>query len=182
MTHAEYFTLLRTIATDNKQILHTASSKHFVRAFISASPFYNLELSEFMASLRNQLKYPAMIAQSFVSDFQDSKSDNILRRKEGAFIILCEYDQKHDFDDLELKLKTSEDIANDCLAYLKKWFRQRTLDTTLNNKLYLDWNQVGEDPVHLPTHRLVGTRVDFVWTEPAEHRLAYDAAKWNNPI
>ena len=98
------------LAKSHVEIQHTENEKHFFR----------FELDEVLNGInRSDVAYPMLILEGYSYDYTDNKSDNILKNRSGAFILLdhcpdiSDYANVHDIWD---KLET---IADDILIKMK---------------------------------------------------------------
>jgi hypothetical protein len=101
----EYFTL---IASQHIKIGHSDSEKHF----------YRYEIEEVLTGLK-KVNYPALILEGYRYSFRDSKSDNILKKRSGAFILLGHLRDIGDYDAMHALWDKQEEICDDILARIK---------------------------------------------------------------
>lgn len=101
----QYF---ETLASEHVEILHSDSEKHFFR----------YEIEEVLTSLR-QMNYPALILEGYRYSYRDSKSDNILKKRTGAFILLGHLSDIGDYDAMHDLWDKLEVICDDILARIK---------------------------------------------------------------
>ena len=101
----EYF---RTIASEHIQIGHSDNEKHF----------YRFEIEEVLTGLK-KVNYPALILEGYRYSFEDSKSDNIIKKRTGAFILIDHLKDIGDFDAMHETWDRMEEICDDILARIK---------------------------------------------------------------
>ncbi len=100
----------RDLASNHKSILHSDTEKHFFR----------FEINEVLAGLnRSDVNYPLLILEGYNFDYTDNKSDNLLKNRHGAFILLDHISDPSDYDTIHLKWDTLEQIGDDILNKIK---------------------------------------------------------------
>jgi len=103
----EYF---ETISRTHVEIQHTDNEKHFFR----------FELDEVLNGIqRSDVAYPMLILESYAYDFTDNQSDNILKNRSGAFILLDHCPDISDYDKIHEIWDNLEQIADDILIKIK---------------------------------------------------------------
>lgn len=102
----EYFEML---ATKHVEIKHSASSKHF----------YRFEIDEILTGLCSNIKYPALILEGYDFDYMENNSDNIRKKRSGAFIILGKVKDLKNFDEIHTLWDQCEEIGEDILVKMK---------------------------------------------------------------
>ena len=107
---SQLITYFENLAKAHVEIQHTDNEKHFFR----------FELDEVLNGIqRSDVAYPMLILEGYSYDYTDNKSDNILKNRSGAFILLehcpdiSDYGKVHEIWD---KLET---IADDILIRIK---------------------------------------------------------------
>ena len=80
--------------------------------------FYRFELDEVLTSLRD-IETPCLILEGYKFSFTDNKSDNILKTRSGAFILLDHVKDTGDFNLIHHTWDTLEKIGDDILARIK---------------------------------------------------------------
>ena len=78
MTSSSYYNHIEHLARTHKLVAHTDRDKHFFRG----------ELEEFYMDLRNRVKFPAVIAESFELTWDE---DAEFKQRETSFIIAANY-------------------------------------------------------------------------------------------
>ncbi|MFZ4400923.1 MAG: hypothetical protein ACOYO1_12880 [Bacteroidales bacterium] len=107
-TFSELVTYFKNIATQHIAIQHTDTKKHF----------YRFELDEVLSGL-NGINYPAFILEGYKYDFIDNKSDNIQKKRQGAFILLDHVGDAGDYTKIHQVWDSLEEIGDDILAKIK---------------------------------------------------------------
>jgi hypothetical protein len=101
----EIITYFRTLAAQHVAIGHSYNEKHF----------YRLELEEVLGSLKN-INYPALILEGYRYSLTDNKSDNVLKDRTGAFILIDHLHDRGDFDAIHEIWDNMEAICDDIIA------------------------------------------------------------------
>jgi hypothetical protein len=102
----EYF---EKIATEHIEIKHSAANKHF----------YRFELDEVLTGMCGPIKYPALILEGYEINYAESTSDNIRKRRSGAFILLDKVNDLKDFNRIHEVWDEMEVIGDDILVKMK---------------------------------------------------------------
>jgi hypothetical protein len=80
--------------------------------------FYRFELDEVLTDLRD-LETPCLIMEGYKFSFTDNKSDNILKTRGGAFILLEHVKDIGDFNAIHAAWDNLEEIGDDVLARIR---------------------------------------------------------------
>lgn len=86
--------------------------------------FYRYELEEVLTEAAD-LQVPCLILEGYAFGFIDNKSDNIVKVRKGAFILLDYVDDAGDYDAIHKCWDTLEEIGDDVLARIKSDKRNR---------------------------------------------------------
>ncbi len=96
---SDLVTYFETIAKEHVAIAHSTTKKHF----------YRFEVEELLTGLCSDLNYPALILEGYDFNYGDSDSDNVVKRRGGAFMLIGLVTDAGDFtrihqvwDELEL--------------------------------------------------------------------------------
>lgn len=106
---SDLVTYFETLATKHVNILHSAGEKHF----------YRFELDEVIAGLCTDLNYPALILESYDFNYSESNSDNIRKKRSGAFILIDLVKDLKDYDRIHQVWDEMEVIGEDILVKMK---------------------------------------------------------------
>ena len=79
---------------------------------------YRFELDEVLTSLRD-IETPCLVLEGYKFSFSDNKSDNILKTRSGAFILLEHVKDIGDYNLIHNTWDTLEEIGDDILARIK---------------------------------------------------------------
>jgi len=158
---ADLISYFQTIAETHLSILHTSTEKHF----------YRLEIDEVLSGL-SDINYPALILEAYSLSYSDNKSDNPLKTRSGAFILLDHVVDPNDFDTIHSNLDALEVIGDDIISKIRKDKRDSTIKIVKDFKL---------DSVEVSTVSNIvgndwGLRFEYELTSPVP--LDYDATKW----
>ena len=102
----QYF---REIACQHIEIGHSCTENHF----------YRFEIDEVLIGLKT-VNYPALILEGYRCNLIDNKSDNSLKDRTGAFILLDHLHDLGDFDTMHAIWDRLEGIADDIVIRIKK--------------------------------------------------------------
>jgi hypothetical protein len=157
----ELVTYFENIARAHVAIQHRSDEKHF----------YRFELDELYTGLSG-INYPALMLESYNLGFTDNRSDNVLKNRGMAFMLIGHVTDASDYDAINSLYDELETIGDDILA------RMRADKNDKNVKVIKDFdlskvevsivsNQVGLD---------YGLRYQFELTSPVN--LDVDASRW----
>ena len=107
-TFSDIIAYFKQLATEHIAIGHSESEKHF----------YRFELEEVLSGL-GKVNYPALILEGYRYGLTDNKSDNVLKNRSGAFIILGQLKDIGDFDTMHELWDSQEEICDDIIARIK---------------------------------------------------------------
>ena len=159
----QYF---ENIARNHVDIRHSDSEKHFFR----------MEIEEVIGGInRTDVKFPLLILEAYSFSLSDSRSDNLLKNRSGAFILLDHISDPSDFDQIHEKWDNLEQIGTEIAIRLKhdkqsrlipviRDFNFDSLDATLI------MNEVGSD---------IGIRFTYNIISPVTNDINPD--KWIEP-
>ena len=80
--------------------------------------FYRFELDEVLTDLRD-IETPCLIMEGYKFSFTDNKSDNILKTRGGAFILLDHVKDIGDFNAIHSAWDNLEEIGDDVLTRIR---------------------------------------------------------------
>lgn len=141
----------REIATKHKSIAHSTLNKHFFR----------FEINEVLAGLnRTDVNYPMLILEGYNFDYTDNKSDNVLKNRHGAFVLLDHISDPTDYEAIHLKWDTLEQIGDDILNKIKS-DKSNPLTPVIRN---FDFQNVEANLIMNEVGSTVGIRYTFVLT------------------
>jgi hypothetical protein len=103
----EYF---RGVAQRHVEIRHSESEKHFFR----------FEVDEVLAGInRTDACFPMLVLEGYSFDFTDHKSDNLIKNRSGAFILLGQITDQTDHQELHRVWDALEQIGDDIIARIR---------------------------------------------------------------
>lgn len=104
----EYF---RGVARRHALIRHSEQQKHFFR----------FEVDEVLAGInRTDTCFPMLVLEGYSFDFTDHKSDNLLKNRSGAFILLGQITDQTDHEVLHRVWDDLEQIGDDIIALIRR--------------------------------------------------------------
>lgn len=100
MTVGQYYQYIESLAANHVMMRHSDTEKHYFRG----------ELEEFYMDLRNRVKFPALIAESFEISFNGD-----VKTRETSFIVACNYPESKNWESIYYNLSLCERIGDDIL-------------------------------------------------------------------
>lgn len=143
MTSSQYYQYIENLASLHTQILHTASNKHYYRG----------ELEEFFMDLRNRVKFPAVIAESWEISFPEASKD-----RETSFIIASAYRESKNWTQIYAAIDLCESIGDEFL-------RRMALDAE-NGGICADVEFLSATPMVDEQHLYAGVRYTIRLSRP----------------
>ncbi len=98
-----------TLAREHKAISHSDFEKHFFR----------YELDEVFTGVHSQMNYPALVLEGYGFSFTDNASDNIIKRRTGAFILIEHIPDPGDYNYIHQIWDKLEEISDDIIARIR---------------------------------------------------------------
>jgi hypothetical protein len=157
MTHTEYTTLFRSLASRHLDVQHKEHEVHFARIVLTSDPMFPMsaQVDEFLNGLGHKLNSPMVLLSAYDSDYRDQTGDNLQAYLHGRLIILEDLKQR-DYTSEEQIYQRTEEIGMDILseAYNK---------LSDNPRLGMfDWDMAGSEKMRISTRRnLAGTGFSF---------------------
>jgi hypothetical protein len=108
-TFSELVNYFEKLAGEHIEIKHNAIDKHF----------YRFELDEVLTGMCTGIKYPALILEGYDFNYLESESDNIRKKRSGAFILIDRVIDRKDFNRIHEVWDAMEQIGNDILVRMK---------------------------------------------------------------
>jgi len=150
---SDLISYFENLARKHTDILHSDGEKHFFR----------MEIDEVLEGInRTDVAYPMLILEGYSFDFTDNKSDNLLKNRQGAFILLDHISDNSDHNTIHKKWDELEEIATEILVKIKS-DKINPLTPVVRNfdfesvNVSLILNQIGND---------VGVRITYTITSP----------------
>lgn len=98
------------LAETHIDILHSEQEKHFFR----------FEIDEVLAGInRSDVNFPMLILEGYNFGYTDNKSDNLLKNRRGAFVLLDHISDPTDHNELHDVWEELEVIGDDILLKIK---------------------------------------------------------------
>jgi len=160
---SDLISYFENLARKHTDILHSDGEKHFFR----------MEIDEVLEGInRTDVAYPMLILEGYSFDFTDNKSDNLLKNRQGAFILLDHISDNSDHNTIHKKWDELEEIATEILVKIKS-DKINPLTPVVRNfdfesvNVSLILNQIGND---------VGVRITYTITSPVTNEP--NPGKW----
>jgi hypothetical protein len=107
---SQLITYFENLGRRHKEIRHRDTEKHFFR----------MEVDEVLAGItRTDVVYPFLILEGYGYDYADSKSDNLLKNRHGAFMLLDHVSDSTDFDAIHDAWDRMEEIGDELIVKMK---------------------------------------------------------------
>jgi hypothetical protein len=103
---ADLVTYFENLAAKHVELRHTAAKKHF----------YRFELDEVLTALCRNINYPALILEAYDFNYTESRSDNVIKQRNGAFILIDKVTDAGDYNKIHEVWDKLEEIGNDILV------------------------------------------------------------------
>ena len=100
MTSAQYYQYIESLASSHRMVAHSDTEKHYFRG----------ELEEFYTDLRNRVRFPAVVAESFEISYHDG-----VKERETSFIIAANYRESRNWPQIYAALDLCERIGDEFL-------------------------------------------------------------------
>jgi hypothetical protein len=108
---SEFISYFETLAREHKSILHSDAEKHFFR----------MELDEVLAGInRTDVNFPILALEGYAFGFNDYRSDNILKNREGAFMLIDHVSDPSDYEAVHEIWDELESIATEIIRRIRK--------------------------------------------------------------
>ena len=155
----QYF---RTIASQHIAIGHSSSEKHF----------YRFELDEVLTGLK-KVNYPALILEGYRYSLTDKQSDNVMKERSGAFMLLGHLNDIGDFDAMHQLWDELEMICDDIIIRIKSDKRNSAAKAIRD----FDLGSVNVALIANENDKNYGIRCTFTISSPLSTDV--NPAKWN---
>ena len=154
------------LARLHKDIGHTDSEKHFFR----------MEVDEVLGGInRTDVKHPFLILEGYGYDFTDDKSDNLLKNRRGAFMLIDHVSDQTDFDLIHSVWENMEEIGDELLVKMKA-DKRNPLASAIRD---FDFSSVEASLLANESDGNYGIRFTYVLTSPRSNMVNPD--KWLTP-
>ncbi len=157
-----FITLFEFIATNHKQINHSSKEKHFFR----------LEVEEVLTGLGDSVNYPYLAMENYEYGFTDSLSDNVLKNRQCAFMVLDHIISADDSDAIHQAFDKCESIVDDILNLLQQFANSRQHPVVKD----FDINSVEVVPIYNQADQAYGMRAMFKTVN--NYKSSVDISKW----
>jgi len=150
---SDLISYFENLATLHKSIAHTPQEKHFFR----------MELDEVLAGInRSDVNYPMLILEGYSFQFIDLRSDNLLKKRSGAFILLDHISDISDMDSIHAKWDQLEEIGTQIIIKINADKRSREIPVVR----HMDFSETEGTLIRNSIGNDVGIRVTYSITSP----------------
>ena len=152
----------KTLASQHVSIGHSAAEKHF----------YRFEIDEILSGIKT-INYPALILEGYRFSLIDKQSDNVLKERTGAFILLDHLSDVSDYDAMHELWDRLESICDDIIARVKADKYNATAKAVRD----FDLNNIEFALIANENDRNFGIRCTFTITSPFSTTV--EPSRWN---
>ena len=133
-----------------------------------------MELDEVLGGInRTDVNYPMLVLEGYSFDFTDNRSDNLLKNRKGAFMLIDHITDRSDFDSIHEIWDELEEIGTEILARIKSDKRDRSVPVVQIFNL----EEVNADLLYNEIDGNVGIRFTYAVSSPAPGDI--DATQWD---
>jgi hypothetical protein len=151
------------LARNHKDIGHSNSEKHFFR----------MEVDEVLGGInRTEVRHPFLILEGYGYDFTDDKSDNLLKNRRGAFMLIDHVSDLSDFEAIQDVWEKMEEIGDELLVKIKA-DKRNPLAPAIRD---FDFSSVEASLLANESDGNFGIRFTYVLTSPCSNEVNPD--KW----
>jgi hypothetical protein len=163
---SDLISYFENIATIHKSIAHSTQEKHFFR----------MELDEVLSGInRSDVNYPMLILEGYSFQFIDNRSDNLLKKRSGAFILLDHVPDQSDMDAIHEKWDRLEEIGTEIIIRINADKRSREIPVVR----HMDFNETQGTLIRNSIGNDVGIRFSYSITSPTPAVL--NQSDWTEP-
>lgn len=155
MTSSQYYLYIEELARLNTRVAHTDTEKHYFRG----------ELEEFYTDLRNKVRFPAVVAESWEISFPDDHKD-----RETSFIIASAYKESKNWQHIYAALDLCERIGDE--------FLRRIMADASNGAICADVELLAAVPMLDEQHLYAGVRYTIRLSTPFNPNP--DESEWSD--
>jgi len=121
---------------------------------------------------RTHVTTPLPILERYSYDFTDNRSDNLIKNRHGAFLLLDKVSDKSDHDQIQQVWNEMELIGDDILARIKQDKKNRTIPVIRD----FDFSQVEATLIASEIDNHYGIR--YTYTISSDHPTESDESSW----
>ncbi|NQU85801.1 MAG: hypothetical protein HQ541_08580 [Mariniphaga sp.] len=160
---SELVTYFEDIARNHVSIRHTELEKHFFR----------FEIDEMLsAQFRSDTNFIFLALEGYNFGFTDNNSDNLLKNRHGAFVIMDHISDLSDYASMHDKWDELEIIGDDIIAKIKSDKRNPMYPVIRDFK----FDSITADLILNEIAGGIGIRYTFTLTSPTSNDV--DPVKW----
>jgi hypothetical protein len=161
---SEIIAYFESLAENHTDIAHTESEAHFFR----------FELDDVFTSLGKNIHFPALILEGYDFNFTDPASDNLMKQRNSAFIVLKHCSDENDHNTINQIYDDCEEIGDEILVRILDDKRSRTVDIVK----YFDITHTEGNMIANIAQGYYGVRYMFSVAAPRSNDI--DTDKWSD--
>lgn len=151
------------LASQHVSIGHSASEKHFCR----------METDEALGAMnRTDVEFPLLALEGFRYSFTDNNADNLMKNREGGFMLLDRIADRSDFDEMHTRWDALEGIGDDILLRMRADKRNPATPVIRN----IDFNSIEALLIQNEMGNTIGIRYLFTTSSPIGSDV--DSSNW----
>lgn len=160
---SELISYFESLARMHKDIGHRDMEKHFFR----------MEIDEVLAGInRTDVKTPFLILEGYGYNFTDNKSDNLLKNRTGAFMLVDHVSDSTDMNAIHEVWDRMEEIGDELLIRMKNDKRDPTVKAVRD----FDFSSVEATLIATEMSNHYGIRYTYTLTSARSNEV--DPEKW----
>lgn len=160
---SELIAYFENLAAQHVSLGHRPNEKHFVR----------IEVDEALSAInRTDFEFPILALEGFSYGFTDQRADNLIKNREGAFMLLDKISDKSDYAALHDTWDALEEIGDDILIRMRA--DKRNPDTPVIRAI--DFNSINANLIQNELGNTIGIRYLFTISSPVNTDV--DFSNW----
>jgi hypothetical protein len=163
---ADLVSYFEKIAAEHIEIKHTKAKCRF----------YRFELDEVITASCVNINYPALILEAYDFNYKDSRADNIMKSRSGAFILIDKVKDSGNYNEIHQVWDKLEAIGDDILVRMRSDKASRLVP------VLRDFDISESEGVPFPVQDLGQYGVRFTFSLKSPVNVDIDNSRWlTNP-
>lgn len=152
------------LAKKHTGIKHSDAEKHF----------YRFELDDIFTDLGKNVKFKALVLEGYDFDFTDNNSDNLLKGRNGAFMIIDYEGDENSLDKINNIYDECEEIGDEIVVRILNDKKNRNVPVVRD----FNMNSVKGNMIANASKGYYGMRYSFSLVSPRTNEI--DKTKWTD--
>jgi hypothetical protein len=136
-----------------------------------------LQLDEFLSGVKQNLKFPFMICESYKRRMRATGSEHLAHVYSGSILIADQWEKKGNYDTLEALFDKTDRIASDIECFMLQEFEQHLNAENNGVKRVVIENSFDTEKIGPFSDKLYGTRLSFQYSQTTG-RYVFDQSDW----